>query len=174
MHWGWPRQSPCFYSLCVGCGARLNGVLSNALRNYILLHTTDVFESSYQFNHVRADFMNLAFGSEARGSNKLLFSMLRNVFMTKDPSAPINILPEEKDAFKSQQDITAIHDAMQATTDKKKRRSLGSKMNNLIKTLSRLKLEEKRANYFNEANYLRACGLSTAVLQQSGGPVTVH
>ncbi|KAI1742077.1 hypothetical protein F4680DRAFT_446151 [Xylaria scruposa] len=70
------RRSPRYYSLRVGCGARLDGVLSNALRNYVLSHTTDVFESSYQPNHVRTDLMNLAFGSEAGGSDDLLFAML--------------------------------------------------------------------------------------------------
>ncbi len=45
--------------------------------------------------------MKLAFGSEDRGSDQLLFAMLRDVFMTKDSGAPISILPEEENAFKS-------------------------------------------------------------------------
>ncbi|KAI1157749.1 hypothetical protein F5B18DRAFT_643736 [Nemania serpens] len=168
------RRSPRYYSLRVGCGARLDGVLSNALRNYVLSHTTDVFESSYQSNHVRADLMNLAFGSEAGGSDDLLFAMLRNVSMTKDPGAPIYILPEEENAFKWRKDITGLYDAMRATTDKREKSRLGSKINSLTKTLSRLKLEEKRASYFDEADQLRARGLSTAVLHQGGGPATAH
>ncbi|KAI3333971.1 hypothetical protein F4824DRAFT_512558 [Ustulina deusta] len=75
------RRNPKFYSLCIGCGARLNGVLSNALQNYVLSYTTNVFELSYY--------------------DQLLFAMLRDVFMTKDSGAPISILPEEENAFKS-------------------------------------------------------------------------
>ncbi|KAI3331203.1 hypothetical protein F4824DRAFT_504220 [Ustulina deusta] len=168
------RRNPKFYSLRVGCGARLDGVLSNALRNYVLSHTTNVFESSYQSHHVRADLMNLAFGSEDGGSDQLLFAMLRDVSMTKDSGAPISILPEEENAFKSRQDMTALHNSLRETSDRKERSQLRSKINNLTKTLTRLKLEENRARYFDEADHLRARGLSTKALRRGSDSATTH
>ncbi|KAI0197920.1 hypothetical protein F4808DRAFT_437548 [Astrocystis sublimbata] len=49
------------------------GVLSDALRNHILSHTTHVFESSYQSFRVRADLMQLAFKADA-GDHSQLFA----------------------------------------------------------------------------------------------------
>lgn len=140
---------------------------------YVLSHTTEVYQASYQSNHVRADLMNLAFGSEDGGSDELLFAMLRNVSMIRDSSAPIDILPEEEDMFESRQDMTAIRDAIRSASDKKERSRLVSKANNLVKTLTRLKVEDKRARYFKMTDNLRARGLITDALRQGGGQATV-
>ena len=48
------------------------GVLTDAVRNYVLSNTTQVFQSSYQTNWVREDLTKLAFGSMV-GHNDSLF-----------------------------------------------------------------------------------------------------
>ncbi|KAI3333972.1 hypothetical protein F4824DRAFT_220161 [Ustulina deusta] len=70
--------------------------------------------------------------------------------------------------------MTALHSFLRETSDRKERSQLRSKINNLTKTLTQLKLEENRARYFDEADYLRACGLSTEALCRGSNFATTH
>ncbi|KAI0190543.1 hypothetical protein F4808DRAFT_465646 [Astrocystis sublimbata] len=82
------REDARLYSLRVGTGSNLDGVLSDALRNYVLSHTTHVFESSYQSFRVRADLMQLAFKTNA-GDHGQLFTRLCDVSLGRDTNAPV-------------------------------------------------------------------------------------
>lgn len=151
------RESPRFYSLRVGSVARMDGVLSNALRNYVLSHTTSVFESSYQAQHVRADLMSLAFGDDG-GRQEELFSMLRNTSTAWDDRAPVEITTEEEHSFESRFDVTQIRQALSHAAESTERKRLQSKLTSVLSTLRRLKLEEKRREYFERVDYLRSSG----------------
>ncbi|KAI1085901.1 hypothetical protein F5B19DRAFT_264814 [Rostrohypoxylon terebratum] len=133
------------------------GVLSSALRNHILSHTTSVFESSYQSHRVRADLMSLAFGNEA-GRDEQLFAMLRDMSMSRDANAPVDITAKEYRAFEQRSDVVMLRRSMDNATDSKERTRFRSKVNNLLRTLSQLQLEKNRAEYFKRVDYLRAKG----------------
>ncbi|TGJ78353.1 hypothetical protein E0Z10_g10409 [Xylaria hypoxylon] len=154
------REDARLYSLRVGTGANLDGVLSDALRNYVLSHTTHVFESSYQSFRVRADLMQLAFKADA-GDHSQLFARLCDVSLGRDTNAPANISPEEELQFGERKDITVLRNAIKKTTDPKEQARLRTNLNNLVKTLSQLKLQDNRAKYFEQVDYLRAQGHAT-------------
>ncbi|KAI3328240.1 hypothetical protein F4824DRAFT_506790 [Ustulina deusta] len=154
------REEARLYSLRVGAGANLDGVLSDALRNYILSHTTHVFESSYQSFRVRADLTQLAFKANA-GDHSQLFTRLCDVSLGRDPNAPVNISPEEELQFENRKGIIKLRNAIKTTTDTKERAGLRTKLKGLLKTLSQLRLELNRTEYFKQVDYLRAQGHST-------------
>ncbi|KAI1093468.1 hypothetical protein F5B19DRAFT_482691 [Rostrohypoxylon terebratum] len=161
------RNHSRLYSLRVGAGARFDGVLSSALRNHILSHTTSVFESSYQSHHVRADLMSLAFGNQT-GRDELLFSTLRDMSMSRDANAPVNITVEECRKFEQRKDIKTFRHQITTASNSKERSRLRSKINYLLKTLSQLQLYKNRAEYFKRVDYLRAQGMPTDEVFPSG------
>ncbi|KAI0388262.1 hypothetical protein F5Y17DRAFT_248639 [Xylariaceae sp. FL0594] len=154
------REDSRLYSLRVGAGANLDGVLSDALRNYVLSHTTHVFESSYQSFRVRADLMRLAFKADA-GDHSKLFARLCDVSLGKDTNAPVNISAEEKLQFETRNDITKLRHAIKMTNDLKERGRLRTNLKNLLKALGYLKLQENRTRYFEQVDRLRAQGSDT-------------
>ncbi|KAK4210257.1 hypothetical protein QBC37DRAFT_322526 [Rhypophila decipiens] len=67
------------YALRVGAGARMDGILSSALRNYIMSHSGAILENDYQTGVVRPNLASLAFGPKAVSRDETLFSELRNI-----------------------------------------------------------------------------------------------
>ncbi|KAJ3573686.1 hypothetical protein NPX13_g4609 [Xylaria arbuscula] len=154
------REDARLYSLRVGTGANLDGVLSDALRNYVLSHTTHVFESSYQSFRVRADLMQLAFKADA-GDHSQLFARLCDVSLGRDANAPVNISPEEELEFEERKDVIGLRNAIRTTTDSKERTRLRTNLKNLLKTLCQLRLQDNRIQYFKQVDHLRAQGYTT-------------
>ncbi|RYP64095.1 hypothetical protein DL771_008954 [Monosporascus sp. 5C6A] len=138
------RNHSRLYSLRVGAGARFD----------------DVFESNYQSHRIRANLMFLAFGNDA-GRDEQLFAMLRDMSMSRDTNAPVDIDPGENRELEWRQDVINLRHDIDIAKDSKERTRLRAKLNNLLKTLWQLKLEDKRARYFERVDYLRAQGLST-------------
>ncbi|KAI0804888.1 hypothetical protein GGR55DRAFT_304735 [Xylaria sp. FL0064] len=154
------REDARLYSLRVGTGANLDGVLSDALRNYVLSHTTHVFESSYQSFRVRADLMQLAFKADA-GDHSQLFARLCDVSLGRDANAPVNISPEEELEFEERKDVIGLRNTIRTTTDSKERTRLRTNLKNLLKTLCQLKLQDNWIQYFKQVDHLRAQGYTT-------------
>ncbi|KAH6653544.1 hypothetical protein BKA67DRAFT_323734 [Truncatella angustata] len=156
------REAARLYSLRVGAGARMDGVISDALRNYVMSHSTGVFESSYQGHDVRKSLMELAFGTRA-GKEELLFERLRDTSLSRDPNAPIRISPEDEQRFESRNDIRQLRSAIATTHDRGEKNKLRASLQSNLTTLRRLRLEEIRAEYFKHVDFMRAKGLSTAM-----------
>ncbi|KAK7972355.1 hypothetical protein PG988_006489 [Apiospora saccharicola] len=154
------RKDPRLYALRVGTGTNLDGVLSDAMRNYVMSHTTNVFESNYQTSRSRAQLMKLAFGAEA-GNHDPLFQRLNDISLSRDPGAPTEVTADEKQVFEERQDVRAQRSELRAARDRTTKHAIRNKLNYLLKTLSQLKLEEKRAAYFERVDLLRAQGQRT-------------
>src|SRR6266567_5392161 len=91
----------------------LIGVLSDALRNYILSNTTGVFQGSYQPKRAREDLMRLAFGSIA-GRNDCLFQRLRSMSLSRDAGAPVDPSVEDLLEFEKRNDVSDLRASLKA------------------------------------------------------------
>ena len=69
--------------------------LTSALRNFIISHTTDVYENNYMTERVREDLARCRFKGFA-GKNDPLYDILRDLSVQNDPGAPIDPTPEQK------------------------------------------------------------------------------
>ncbi|KAF2184554.1 hypothetical protein K469DRAFT_578956, partial [Zopfia rhizophila CBS 207.26] len=150
------RVDPRFYTMRVGCGGRLNGVLTDALRNYILSNTT-------QPKRVREDLMRLAFGPIA-GRNDCLFQRLCSMSLSRDTDAPVDPSADDLQEFEMRNNVSDLRASLEVAWhagNEKKSRSIKLQAENLIATLSSLKVQEKRAEYFDRVDSLRARGLPT-------------
>ncbi|MCJ1359525.1 MAG: hypothetical protein MMC33_009527 [Icmadophila ericetorum] len=144
----------------VGTGARLDGVLTDAVRNFVLSNSIPVFQGSYQTSRLRDDLTKLAFGENA-GCNDDLFQDLSNISLSRDARAPIY---PSKEGFEGRSDVTAHRTSLEAAKkigDVKALNSTKLSLEALISTLSNLKIQENRTEYFKCADDLRARGLST-------------
>lgn len=104
--------------------------------------------------------MFLAFGNDA-GRDEQLFAMLRDMSMSRDGNAPVDITVKEGQEFEARRDVSSLRSDIAIANDSKERTRLRVKLNNLLKTLSQLKLEDNRFKYFERVDRLRARGLST-------------
>jgi hypothetical protein len=130
------------------------------VRNYVLSNTTEVFQSSYQTLHVREDLTKLAFGAMA-GRNDTLFQNLRSISLRRDADAPVDPSREDLLVFEERKDVRDLRVSIEQCEDKRVRKLTQCRLDNLIKTLSCLRVQEKRATYFNRVDSLRAQGLSS-------------
>lgn len=142
------------------------GVLSSALRIYVMSHTTGVFEAAYQSHNVRANLMSLAFGKGA-DKDETLFEVLRDTSLSRDPDAPIRISPEEEHKFEYRADVRKLRGAIAGSSDRQEKNKLRTSLQSTLETLRKLRLEELRSEYFSTVDHLRATGKSTARLTSS-------
>ena len=112
------------------------GVLSDALRNYILSNTTQVFQRNYQPKRVRDDLMKLAFGSMT-GQNDYLFQSLRNMSLRRDANAPIDPTPDDLREFEQRKDVSDFRAPIEAAKLKAQLRSLTMSHDLLLPSLKR-------------------------------------
>lgn len=112
--------------------------------------------------------MKLAFGPMA-GRNDDLFQSLRSMSLSRDAGAPVDVSVEDSEEFEKRCDMQGLRADLERARqrDNKEIRSAKAQIENLIETLLHLKLQEKRAAYFEHVDSLRAQGLSTAA--SSGG-----
>ena len=178
------REDARIYALRVGTGGRLDGkeikdgvshmrvtkrltslqplgVLSDALRNYILSNTTQVFQRNYQPKRVRDDLMKLAFGSMT-GQNDYLFQSLRNMSLRRDANAPIDPTPDDLREFEQRKDVSDFRARIEAAKlagDSSTAKRLKSHLSSLTILLSSLKVQVRRKEYFDNVDRSRALGL---------------
>ncbi|OAA71748.1 hypothetical protein LEL_08983 [Akanthomyces lecanii RCEF 1005] len=132
-------------------------------------HGTAVFERSYQTPHISTDLMKIAFGGRA-GDYEKQFARISSVFSRRDPFSPLYLTAQELAEFEKRQDISSLRLAYEDATKNNEQQAeeLKSRIKYIIDYLEKLKLAEKRNEYFEAADDLRARGLSTAHLRQPG------
>ena len=146
------------------------GCLQPALRNFIVSHSTEVFERSYQPVRLRANLANIAFGDKAR-HDTALWEAISNSLHNRDPNAPTRLTKKEIDQFESRKDITELRKELKYITAKEgsssqEAKKVSSRIRYTLDCLERLEIQEKRRKYFEEADKLRAMNKSTAHLKQ--------
>lgn len=146
------------------------GCLQPALRNFIVSHSTEVFERSYQQVRIRANLANIAFGDKAR-HDAALWEAISNSFHNRDPNAPTRLSKQEIDQFESRKDITDLrkelrHITAQEGSSSQEAKKVSSRIRYILDCLEKLQVQEKRRKYFEEADKLRAMNQSTAHLKQ--------
>jgi hypothetical protein len=75
-------------------------------------HTNNVFESQYQTSRIREDLIQAAFGQRTGSDNGPLFALLRNISLSRDSNAPIDIALTEWAEFEAREDATTLRTAM--------------------------------------------------------------
>ena len=81
------------------------GFLSDAVRNYVPSHTTQVFQTSHQTNLVRENLAEKAFGFKA-GCNDDLVPQLRNMILSRDENALFDPTIDHLVGFEKRRDVT--------------------------------------------------------------------
>lgn len=136
---------------------KYEGVLSPALRNYILSHTSRVYERSYQPKHVRENVQAIFDqGCQSDGQEEI-FQLLRNSSLRCDELAPINASEQEianwKETRKDLRDLLSSNDY-----------NKHAKIRSIIRALSQSHVQNKRRQYFKQANERRSLGQTTSDL----------
>ncbi|CAJ2505564.1 Uu.00g129580.m01.CDS01 [Anthostomella pinea] len=90
----------------VGAAGRLNSALEPSLRDYTLLHSSTMFQRSYQPQRLKEDIAGILFGSlgGSNGDEKLIH-VLRNASLTRDERAHVNPTAEDMAEFEQRKDI---------------------------------------------------------------------
>ncbi|KXJ86485.1 hypothetical protein Micbo1qcDRAFT_140131 [Microdochium bolleyi] len=150
------------YALRVGAGQNLDGTLTAALRNYVMGHTGNVFQKSYQPQHFAHDLVSLAFKDHA-GDNSELFSMLRNATLRKDLGAPIYPKKEDLQKWKQRKDLSDLKSqyndlVSQSSTQCPEAKAIMAKMQHIKEVLSELRVAQLRKEYFSKIDRLRELG----------------
>ncbi|KAF3763129.1 hypothetical protein M406DRAFT_331693 [Cryphonectria parasitica EP155] len=142
---GYPERTRP-YSLRVGAANRLDGVLEPALRNYILSHSSGIFQRSYQARQLRQNLLPIL--SPEASADDDLFALLRQSSLDCDSRAPIYVKRTDIDHWEhTRNDLRQC-----AEQGNWQRRSV------IIRSLSRLLIDERRRQYFQAAGDLRARG----------------
>ncbi|KAG9023096.1 hypothetical protein FRB95_013563, partial [Tulasnella sp. JGI-2019a] len=161
-----------YYTFRVGAGAEFDGCLTSALRNFVMSHSTDVYENNYMSKRIREDLIKCCFGAFG-GTNDPFFDVLRDLTMQNDPGAPINPTTEQKLSLESQRDVTEQREKFEALQKSGSKADI-SRARVLLESLRQrlyvLMVADSRERYFIEAAKLRSRGLSTSHLRSSEPP----
>ncbi|KAK7408680.1 hypothetical protein QQX98_009148 [Neonectria punicea] len=158
------------YSMRVGAGRRL-GALSQPLRNYILSNSTAVYERSYQSRHVQSNLAFLAFENHVSEDSDL-FQFLQNACLGRDQGAPVYPNCEDLQGFERRRDIQDLRKeyakvvAQQSSACPEACR-ISARISWIIDSLSDLKVEELRKEYFQTVDSLRSQGLGTSAVRDA-------
>lgn len=125
--------------------------LGPALRNYILSYNTGIFESSYQARHVRENLLTVLAPETATDNS--LFDILRRLLLRCNALAPITGSEADRAYWNKREDIIALR-----RSDNPNKHD---KIHSIIRSLDRLRTKQLRAEYFEDANALRARGETT-------------
>jgi hypothetical protein len=125
-------------------------------------HTGHVFETQYQTSRIRGDLMQAAFGQRTGSDDGPLFMLMRNMSLSRDQNAPIDLTESELAEFDRRQDATTLREAMaeaRSRDDETFYGTLNSRLKYLRRSWKSLKLADKRRRYFEEADRSRAQGV---------------
>ncbi|KAB5572287.1 hypothetical protein GE09DRAFT_1216851 [Coniochaeta sp. 2T2.1] len=166
------RQSMKPYSLRVGAAGRLNGVLEPTLRNYILSQSSSMFHHSYQARNFSGNLAIIAFGGLGGDSGDAkLFKSLSNSSLSRDERAPVNPTAEDLAGFERRRDIQDLRQEMREAVDQGAQNRVSKRIANIIKSLSRLRVQELREAYFQAADQRRGQGLPADNLAETSTAV---
>ncbi|KAF5725116.1 hypothetical protein FMUND_210 [Fusarium mundagurra] len=161
------RENPRPYSVRVGAGNRLDGVLTSALRGYVFGNTDAVFRKSYLPADMRDDLMGIAYG-EVSGKNEATVSFLHQTFTKRDQSAPVYITEEEYQSFENRKDITEWRrQRLSLPCSSTESKAILGRIQHVKNVLEGKLLEQRRKEYFEKADQLRSLGQSTSHLHQT-------
>lgn len=127
-----------------------------------------MFERSYQPRHVRENLLaSLDVHSQVEGDEEI-FQLLRRSSLQCDELAPINAGEEDvahwKETRKDLRDLLSLNDDY----------SKHAKIQRIVKGLSRIFIQDKRKQYFQQANQRRALGQATGDLANTPSPKPKH
>ncbi|KAI9658227.1 MAG: hypothetical protein M1821_002359 [Bathelium mastoideum] len=162
------RNDPRLYVLRVGAGMDLDGVLADVLRNYVMSNTSNVFQKSYQAEHIRVNLLRVRFQDmypdKAMWDPQLEVAM-RTMSLKRDPNAPVAPSEEDLQQLHQRKDVSELRGRIEsmkaANKDRRTWNSVFMKHKNLLQYLSRLVVKKKRQEYFDRVDRLRALGRST-------------
>ena len=167
------------------------------MRNFIMSHSTHVYENNYMSKHVRVDLAKLCFGDFA-GSNDDVFQILRDLCLRNDPNAPIDPTPEQLASIEKRNDVTELRNAFelaakgfdpklaeegisvklaqensypQLTPEKisqKEVRKHKTKLDKRRRRLEDMHVLDSREKYSSQAASLRLRGLTTVYIRRPG------
>ncbi|KAF0330480.1 hypothetical protein GQ607_002359 [Colletotrichum asianum] len=160
------RDPPRPYSMRVGAAGRMHESLEPHLCDYILGHSNGVFRSSYQPVNINKDLPRIAFDGESHFENlDRLYSLIANSSLRRDENAPIYVSRTEMRQWESRKDIRdlrAEYKKLRETVnadDPRAKRIVG-RIQGVQRSLKLLTIEEKRQEYFEKVDSLRATGRS--------------
>lgn len=145
----------------VGAGGRLDGALEPAVRNYVMSHSSDVYQNSYQTQRVRQDLQRIAFGVEMTGANGGLFHLLQRSSLQRDEGAPIYPTQSDLEAMEERKDIKALraqYDLCRKAETRVGRDRISARIYNIRMELSRKNVQQRRKEYFELADRAHAEG----------------
>jgi hypothetical protein len=114
--------------------------------------------------------MSIAFDGMTR-KNDPIFTALSNSTLGRDPGAPVDVTKKDLAEFEKRRDVSSIRASIKVVKSRgiqgrKSLRPLNMKIRNLINTLSSLKLQENREEYFKRVDKLRSLGKPTGTVRQ--------
>lgn len=140
--------------------------------NFILSHSTDVFERSYQPVQLAEKLAEIAYGEKAKQDEHLWSAVTNasNAFLQRDPNAPLYITQEELDNFETRNDLTDLREQLKVAKQQggascREAKAILGRISYVVNSLETLVIQEKRRHYFAEVDRLRALGQSTTHLQ---------
>lgn len=126
-------------------------------------NTRDVFLKSYQARHVAQNLVANAFGQELGGNDTILFQSLQRSFLQRDPDAPLYPSEEAMNALEDREDIRQLRAeyrlaVSQRSADDPLAKRLAARVFALRRLLAAQILDQRRREYFSDADRLRALG----------------
>ena len=138
------------------------------MRNFILSNSTEVFETSYQPVDLRDNLMKISFGTMA-GNTDALIAKRHQAFTQRDPNAPIYITHQDLELFNERNDICALKArrkrvSLEEGPQCQEVKQINGQIAHILGTLEEQRILERRREFFQKANELRAQGLPTTHL----------
>ncbi|KAF1812725.1 hypothetical protein P152DRAFT_347678 [Eremomyces bilateralis CBS 781.70] len=138
------EDPPIPYSMRVGSGGKIIGILGELLGNWMLMHKSNTHQEYYFPDYVSQNLARVTLGVLAPPEDAL-FSLLSDLSSTADPFAPCHLSEEEFKKLLERRDVQALQD-----------HKTGQR--NLLDQLSYLAIREKREKYFRNMEDARALG----------------
>lgn len=127
-----------------------------------------MFHHSYQPRRFAGDLALITFGKLGGDSGDTkLFQSLSNSSLSRDERAPVNPTAEDLAGFERRDDIQKLRREMREAVDPDAANCISKKIRNIITSLSRLKVQERRDAYFPAADQRRGQGLATDDLAET-------
>lgn len=86
------------------------------MSNYLFGHSTPVFEESYQTYRMKNNVVSDRFKLLGGDLNDPVFPRMRDVTLSRDPGAPINLTDEEEAEFWELEDFRDLQDQISAAS----------------------------------------------------------
>ncbi|KAK7448730.1 hypothetical protein Landi51_06406 [Colletotrichum acutatum] len=159
------REPPRPYSMRVGAGGRLHKCLEPHLSNFILSHTSAVFQGSYQPVHVAENLPRVAFARVLQVDHQeRLYALLANSSLHRDENAPIYPKKEDIESWEQRSDLQNLRIEYEtvrrkANADRPETKRIAARIQSIRDKLEELTIDRERKTYFERVDTLRASGM---------------